>query len=58
MTLVIGGPDGLSGELRERAREKVSLGDMTLPHDLALVVLLEQLYRALLHDSGHPYSRH
>ena len=58
VSFVIGGPDGLSEELRRRARFLLSLGTMTLPHDLALVVLLEQIYRALLHDAGHPYSRH
>lgn len=58
VTFVIGGPDGLPRELRKSARARLSLGSMTLPHDLALVVLLEQIYRALLHDAGHPYSRH
>lgn len=58
VTLIVGGPDGLDRELRERCDEVVSLGPMTLPHELALVVLLEQLYRALAADVGHPYARH
>ena len=48
---VVGGPYGLADGVRERARRIIRLGAMTLPHDLARVVLLEQIYRAecLLH---------
>jgi 23S rRNA (pseudouridine1915-N3)-methyltransferase len=53
--LVIGGPFGLSGEVRSRCRLSLSLGPMTLPHELARVVLLEQLYRAATIQRGLPY---
>ena len=43
---VIGGSDGVSAEVRARADELLSFGPITLPHNLARVVLLEQLYRA------------
>jgi 23S rRNA (pseudouridine1915-N3)-methyltransferase len=43
---VIGGPFGLSEAVLERATERISLGAITLPHQLARVVLLEQLFRA------------
>ncbi len=43
---VIGGPFGLSPAVLERAAERISLGGITLPHQLARVVLLEQLFRA------------
>jgi 23S rRNA (pseudouridine1915-N3)-methyltransferase len=42
----IGGPFGLSGAVLERAAERISLGAITLPHQLARVVFLEQLFRA------------
>ena len=54
---LIGGPDGLSAELLAAARHKVSLGPMTLPHQLVRIVLAEQLYRAATILSGHPYHR-
>lgn len=44
--LLVGGPFGLSESLRQKARHVISLSAMTLPHELARVVLLEQLYRA------------
>jgi 23S rRNA (pseudouridine1915-N3)-methyltransferase len=44
--LVVGGPFGLSGAVLERAVDRISLGAITLPHQLARVVLLEQLFRA------------
>lgn len=43
---IIGGPYGLGRAVLERARHKISFGPMTLPHELAAVLLLEQLYRA------------
>lgn len=57
ISLLIGGADGLAPDLRERADERWRLSDLTLPHDLARVVLLEQLYRAETIRSGHPYHR-
>ena len=46
VSFVIGGPLGLSEAVLERADERISLGGITLPHQLARVVLLEQLFRA------------
>jgi len=54
---VIGGADGLSEDVRERADAMLCLGRMTLPHQLARVLLLEQLYRAATILAGHPYHR-
>ena len=55
LTLAIGPPDGWLSSTRERADLLLSLGGMTLPHELALVVLAEQIYRALTILAGHPY---
>jgi 23S rRNA (pseudouridine1915-N3)-methyltransferase len=57
VALVIGGADGLPSELVERARVRWSLGRLTLPHRLARLVVLEQLYRALSIVRGEPYHR-
>jgi 23S rRNA (pseudouridine1915-N3)-methyltransferase len=54
---VIGGADGLSDEVRERADKLVSLSALTLPHGLVRVVLAEQLYRASSILANHPYHR-
>ena len=54
---VIGGADGLSGEVRERASKLISLSALTLPHALVRVVLAEQLYRAWSILARHPYHR-
>ncbi len=53
--LAIGPPDGWSAIAREQARMMLSLGAITLPHELALAVLSEQVYRALTILAGHPY---
>ncbi|MEW5774687.1 MAG: 23S rRNA (pseudouridine(1915)-N(3))-methyltransferase RlmH [Thermodesulfobacteriota bacterium] len=53
--LVVGGAHGLSPEVLARANLTLSLGPMTLPHELARVVLLEQLYRAASILRGLPY---
>ena len=52
---VLGGPLGLSAEAIERADERLSFGRITLPHALARVVLLEQLYRAVKIERGEKY---
>jgi 23S rRNA (pseudouridine1915-N3)-methyltransferase len=57
LALVIGGPDGLAGEVLSRSDQKLSLSRLTLPHALVRVVLAEQLYRAHTVLSGHPYHR-
>jgi 23S rRNA (pseudouridine1915-N3)-methyltransferase len=51
----IGGPDGFGAEARSAAQHIISLGKMTLAHELARVVLLEQVYRAFTILKGHPY---
>ena len=53
--LAIGPADGWSAAARQQATLLLSLGAMTLPHELALVVLTEQLYRALTILANHPY---
>ena len=55
LLFAIGGSDGFSEEARRQARFTLSLGKMTLPHELARVVLLEQLYRAFTILKRHPY---
>jgi 23S rRNA (pseudouridine1915-N3)-methyltransferase len=51
----VGPADGWSAEARNRAQLLLSLGAMTLPHELARVVLAEQVYRACTILAGHPY---
>jgi 23S rRNA (pseudouridine1915-N3)-methyltransferase len=55
LVFAIGPADGFSDELRRRADFTLSLGKMTLAHELARVVLLEQTYRAFTILKGHPY---
>ena len=57
MVFVVGGSDGLPAEWRARADLLLALSPMTMPHELARVVLAEQIYRALTTLSGHPYPR-
>jgi 23S rRNA (pseudouridine1915-N3)-methyltransferase len=57
VALVIGGPDGLHPGVRATADETLRLSDLTLPHALARVVLVEALYRAWSLTQGHPYHR-
>lgn len=56
-TLVIGGASGIAPAVRERAGTVWSLGALTLPHELARVVVVEQLYRASTILRGEPYHR-
>ena len=53
--LAIGPADGWSAAARARAHRSLSLGRMTLPHELARAVVAEQIYRALTILAGHPY---
>jgi 23S rRNA (pseudouridine1915-N3)-methyltransferase len=55
LVLAIGPADGFSDTARKTANTSLSLGKMTLPHELARVVLLEQVYRAFTILKGHPY---
>ena len=55
--LIIGGPDGLDPELRAQAHERIRLSDLTLPHAMVRVLLVEQLYRAWSVLAHHPYHR-
>lgn len=57
VALIIGGPDGLDGSVRQRADLVISFGAMTIPHQLVRVLAAEQLYRAMTVLSGHPYHR-
>ena len=54
---VIGGADGLAPEVKADAFMLLRLSSLTLPHALAQVVLLEQIYRAATFLTGHPYHR-
>ena len=55
LVFAIGGADGFNAEARSVAQYVISLGKMTFPHELARVVLLEQVYRAFTILAGHPY---
>jgi 23S rRNA (pseudouridine1915-N3)-methyltransferase len=57
VVFVVGGPDGLSSTVRQRADRVVSLSQMTFPHDIARLLLTEQVYRAMTIIRGHPYDR-
>ena len=57
MTLLVGGPEGLSEECRKRGQAGWSLSPLTLPHPLVRIVLAEQLYRASSILKGHPYHK-
>ncbi len=57
LCFIIGGPDGLQPEVIKAADKQLSLSQLTFPHDLAMVVLAEALYRASTIAAGHPYHR-
>jgi len=57
VALVIGGPDGLAPAFRQAAHERIRLSDLTLPHAMVRVLLIEQLYRAWSINANHPYHR-
>lgn len=57
LALAIGGPDGHTEPLRRQAHHLWSLSRLTLPHDLAMLVMTEALYRAATISAGEPYHR-
>lgn len=57
MIMAIGGADGHHPDMLSAANERLSLGPMTLPHELARCILTEQLYRAVTILAKHPYHR-
>lgn len=57
LVFLIGGAEGLPSELSKAAQRQMSLSTMTLPHRLARVILLEQIYRAFSIWRGEPYAR-
>ena len=54
---IIGGPDGLTEYVTDKANVVISLSKMTFPHHLLKVILTEQIYRAMCIISNHPYHR-
>ena len=54
---MIGGADGLSPDLRRKAKLSVAFGSATWPHQIVRIMLLEQIYRAATILAGHPYHR-
>ena len=57
VAIVIGGPDGLDTGFKKAAHERLRLSDLTLPHAMVRVLLIEQLYRAWSITINHPYHR-
>lgn len=57
LCFIIGGSDGVTKEIKKQATELISFGPITLPHNLARVVLLEQIYRAFKISRGEPYHK-
>jgi len=57
ITFLIGGPLGLSPDLVRKAHLALSLSPMTFPHELTILALMEQLYRALAYMHNHPYPK-
>lgn len=57
ITFVVGGSGGVSRGVEEAADERLSFGKITLPHNLARVVLFEQIYRAFKIIRGEPYHK-
>ncbi len=57
VVFIVGGADGIDPALKKTADEAIRLSDMTLPHALARVLLLEQIYRAWSLRNNHPYHR-
>ena len=57
VVFLIGGADGLSQDIKQKSTTLIRLSSMTLPHAMARLILIEQLYRAYTILQGHPYHR-
>lgn len=57
VNFLCGGAEGFPESIARHANEKLSLSSLTMPHELARVVLAEQIYRAFTILAGHPYSK-
>lgn len=57
ITFVIGGSLGTSDAVNKRADDLISFGKFTMPHQLMRLVLVEQIYRAFMINSGSPYHK-
>jgi 23S rRNA (pseudouridine1915-N3)-methyltransferase len=57
LVFLCGDAEGFPDELRARAKQKISLSTLTMPHEFARVVLAEQIYRAFAILAGHPYPK-
>ena len=57
LAFLVGGDEGLSDEVRSSVRMMWSLSSLTMPHDLAQLVMLEALYRAATLERGEPYHK-
>lgn len=57
LCFIIGGPEGLPAKIIATAEQQLSFSKLTFPHDLAMVILAEALYRASTISAGHPYHK-
>lgn len=57
VVILIGGPDGIAQNIKEIAKEKISISKMTFPHPIVRIIIAEQLYRAYTILEGHPYHK-
>jgi 23S rRNA (pseudouridine1915-N3)-methyltransferase len=57
VAFIVGGPDGIAATLRQKSSLRLAFGLATWPHQLARIMLLEQVYRSATILSGHPYHR-
>lgn len=57
IVFIIGGPEGLQQEVLDQCPVHISFSRMTFPHDLAMVILMEALYRSATISAGHPYHK-
>ena len=57
LSFIIGGPDGHTEKIRERANSQIALSQLTFPHDIATMLTLEAIYRSYSILENHPYHR-